>query len=39
MELTLAAMRDGVVESLNVSEGDQTSESAVLLSLRPEDTQ
>ncbi|OCJ02365.1 3-methylcrotonyl-CoA carboxylase [Agrobacterium sp. 13-626] len=39
MELTLTAMRDGVVESLNVSEGDQTSESAVLLSLRPEDTQ
>ena len=39
MELTLAAMRDGVVESLNVGEGDQTSESAVLLSLRPEDTQ
>ncbi|WP_047463287.1 acetyl/propionyl/methylcrotonyl-CoA carboxylase subunit alpha [Rhizobium rhizogenes] len=39
MELTLAATRDGVVESLNVGEGDQTSESAVLLSLRPEDTQ
>ncbi len=38
MELTLAAMRDGVVESLNIGEGDQTSESAVLLSLRPEDT-
>ncbi|HEX8045029.1 acetyl/propionyl/methylcrotonyl-CoA carboxylase subunit alpha [Rhizobium sp.] len=37
MELTLTAMRDGVVESLNVGEGDQTSESAVLLSLRPED--
>ncbi|QND49860.1 acetyl/propionyl/methylcrotonyl-CoA carboxylase subunit alpha [Rhizobium lusitanum] len=37
MELTLAAMRDGVVESLNVGEGDQTSESAILLSLHPED--
>ncbi|MFJ6322604.1 MULTISPECIES: acetyl-CoA carboxylase biotin carboxylase subunit [unclassified Rhizobium] len=37
MELTLTAMRDGIVESLNVGEGDQTSESAVLLSLRPED--
>ncbi|AYG58446.1 acetyl/propionyl/methylcrotonyl-CoA carboxylase subunit alpha [Rhizobium jaguaris] len=39
MELTLTATRDGVVESLNVGEGDQTSESAVLLSLRPEDEQ
>jgi 3-methylcrotonyl-CoA carboxylase alpha subunit len=39
MELTLTATRDGVVESLNVGEGDQTSESAILLSLRPEDTQ
>ncbi|MBB5571809.1 MULTISPECIES: acetyl/propionyl/methylcrotonyl-CoA carboxylase subunit alpha [Rhizobium] len=39
MELTLTATRDGVVESLHVGEGDQTSESAVLLSLRPEDTQ
>jgi len=38
MELTLTAMRDGVVESLHVGEGDQTSESAVLLLLRPEDT-
>ncbi|ENN86137.1 carbamoyl-phosphate synthase L chain ATP-binding protein [Rhizobium freirei PRF 81] len=37
MELTLTAMRDGIVESLNVGEGDQTSESAVLLALRPED--
>ncbi len=37
MELTLTAMRDGIVGSLNVGEGDQTSESAVLLSLRPED--
>ncbi|MFT4182346.1 MAG: acetyl/propionyl/methylcrotonyl-CoA carboxylase subunit alpha [Rhizobium sp.] len=37
MELTLSAARDGVVESLHVGEGDQTSESAVLLSLRPED--
>ncbi|NTF41274.1 acetyl/propionyl/methylcrotonyl-CoA carboxylase subunit alpha [Rhizobium rhizogenes] len=37
MELTLTAMRDGIVESLHVGEGDQTSESAVLLSLRPED--
>ncbi|MDL2407704.1 acetyl/propionyl/methylcrotonyl-CoA carboxylase subunit alpha [Rhizobium calliandrae] len=37
MELTLTATRDGVVESLHVGEGDQTSESAVLLSLRPED--
>ncbi|MEF0939696.1 acetyl/propionyl/methylcrotonyl-CoA carboxylase subunit alpha [Rhizobium sp. BR 362] len=39
MELTLTATRDGVVESLHVGEGDQTSESAVLLSLRPEDAQ
>ncbi|MFS8111624.1 acetyl/propionyl/methylcrotonyl-CoA carboxylase subunit alpha [Rhizobium jaguaris] len=39
MELTLTATRDGVVESLHVGEGDQTSESAVLLSLRPEDEQ
>ncbi|MFK0163568.1 acetyl/propionyl/methylcrotonyl-CoA carboxylase subunit alpha [Rhizobium sp. NPDC090279] len=38
MELTLTAARDGIVESLHVGEGDQTSESAVLLSLRPEDT-
>ncbi len=38
MELTLTAMRDGVVESLHIGEGDQTSESAVLLLLRPEDT-
>ena len=37
MELTLSAARDGIVESLHVGEGDQTSESAVLLSLRPED--
>ncbi|MGY5779448.1 acetyl/propionyl/methylcrotonyl-CoA carboxylase subunit alpha [Rhizobium sp. LEGMi135b] len=37
MELTLTAARDGIVESLHVGEGDQTSESAVLLSLRPED--
>ncbi|NLS19708.1 acetyl/propionyl/methylcrotonyl-CoA carboxylase subunit alpha [Rhizobium sp. P40RR-XXII] len=37
MELTLTATRDGIVESLHVGEGDQTSESAVLLSLRPED--
>ena len=37
MELTLTAPRDGIVESLHVGEGDQTSESAVLLSLRPED--
>ncbi|MBB3454107.1 3-methylcrotonyl-CoA carboxylase alpha subunit [Rhizobium sp. BK313] len=39
MELTLTATRDGVVESLHVGEGDQTSESAVLLMLRPEDAQ
>ena len=37
MELTLTAARDGIVESLHVGEGDQTSESAVLLSLRPEE--
>ncbi|MGN6777215.1 acetyl/propionyl/methylcrotonyl-CoA carboxylase subunit alpha [Rhizobium sp.] len=37
MELTLTAARDGIIESLHVGEGDQTSESAVLLSLRPED--
>ncbi|GES44547.1 3-methylcrotonyl-CoA carboxylase subunit alpha [Rhizobium dioscoreae] len=37
MELTLTAARDGIVEGLYVGEGDQTSESAVLLSLRPED--
>ncbi len=37
MELTLTAARDGIVESLHIGEGDQTSESAVLLLLRPED--
>jgi 3-methylcrotonyl-CoA carboxylase alpha subunit len=37
MELTLTAARDGIVQSLHVGEGDQTSESAVLLSLRPEE--
>ena len=36
MELTLSASRDGVVESMNVTEGEQTSEGTVLLSLRPE---
>ncbi len=36
MELTLSASRDGVVESLNVAEGDQTAEGTVLLSLKPE---
>jgi 3-methylcrotonyl-CoA carboxylase alpha subunit len=37
MELTLTAAHDGIVDSLHVGEGDQTSESALLLSLRPED--
>jgi 3-methylcrotonyl-CoA carboxylase alpha subunit len=36
MELTLSAMGDGVVENVNVSEGDQVSEGMVLLSLEPE---
>ncbi|CAN7598422.1 acetyl/propionyl/methylcrotonyl-CoA carboxylase subunit alpha [Pararhizobium sp. LjRoot235] len=36
MELTLSASRDGVVESMNVVEGDQTAEGTVLLSLKPE---
>lgn len=37
MELTLPATRDGVVESLHVAAGDQTSEGALLLSLKPEE--
>jgi 3-methylcrotonyl-CoA carboxylase alpha subunit len=34
MELTLTAARDGVVESVAVSEGHQVSEGAVLVSLK-----
>ncbi|MEZ2126578.1 MULTISPECIES: acetyl-CoA carboxylase biotin carboxylase subunit [unclassified Sinorhizobium] len=37
MELTLPATRDGVVESLHVAAGDQTSEGALLLSLKAEE--
>ncbi|OCP04290.1 MULTISPECIES: acetyl/propionyl/methylcrotonyl-CoA carboxylase subunit alpha [unclassified Ensifer] len=36
MELTLSASRDGVVESVLVSEGEQVSASAVLVMLEPE---
>ena len=37
MELTLAASRDGIVETVLVAEGDQTAESAVLLMLKPQE--
>ncbi|WP_454849176.1 ATP-binding protein [Rhizobium binxianense] len=37
MELTLTAARDGVVETLEVSEGEQVAEGALLLTLEPED--
>ena len=37
MELTLTATRDGVVESVKSSEGEQISEGAVLLTLKPEE--
>jgi 3-methylcrotonyl-CoA carboxylase alpha subunit len=37
MELTLAAMDDGVVESVHVVEGDQVAEGTVLLSLEPKE--
>ncbi|TCL71140.1 acetyl/propionyl/methylcrotonyl-CoA carboxylase subunit alpha [Rhizobium sp. BK251] len=37
MELTLSAMRDGIVESLHATEGDQTSEGTVLLAFKPEE--
>jgi len=37
MELTLSASRDGVVDSLFVAEGDQTTDGTVLLMLKPEE--
>jgi 3-methylcrotonyl-CoA carboxylase alpha subunit len=37
MELTLSAARDGIVESVEVAEGDQTDEGAVLLTLKSEE--
>ncbi|TCR82453.1 acetyl/propionyl/methylcrotonyl-CoA carboxylase subunit alpha [Rhizobium sp. BK376] len=37
MELTLAAMDDGVVENVHVAEGDQVAEGTVLLSLEPKE--
>ena len=38
MELTLVAARDGTVEAVEVSEGQQVDEGAVLLTLRVEET-
>ena len=37
MELTLVAAGSGVIESVNVSEGDQVPEGMLLLSLEPEE--
>jgi 3-methylcrotonyl-CoA carboxylase alpha subunit len=37
MELTLTAARDGIVETLEVSGGEQVAEGALLLTLRPEE--
>lgn len=37
MELTLSASRDGIVDSLFVAEGDQTTDGTVLLMLKPEE--